>query len=654
MDDGSDRALAGGSAMVGGVDFSADLAREHSRFIFEQDMNSRGLRLPKLPWETGVMGVVFGNAELHELPKIPPVLLPTVGGLIEEEKDEGKEFDDDPLPPGVLPVYARNIKALTDRDFEASQALVWTRALARWLAIVESGSFQSSVGVFVEECLQRQDREGALQCIRDACGIRSPSTVLKRAQDLGAFILWCDNDGWWPLEEKDLINYLGYCQGKGRSKLVGKNLKHALKFFRFVIGAHFDLDDVVGPVFSGKASRIAATKEAKVQARPLTVKEVEALEEVVTDGRNLLDRYFAGCLLYCLYSRARWSDIGNIDKIEWDVVEVHGTVFGFIESRTRVTKTSTTEEKKTLWMPFVAPVCGVRDPSWGMAWRDVLLKLNINLDSQPFGPLCRAPSSDGSFSRRTVTSVEASGLLRDFLETKEDKVSSHSLKATTLAWSARYGLSDRSRAILGHHALKDQSMACYSRDLMTGPTRELCALLLNVKNKNFMPDSTRSGWLASHLDRLFVPAAAGATPGARTPVAMPKTPWYRPDDADMIFEEGLPGLPPSPSVGAPCPGGSVLSSGFDREWEEVGMQTPSPCDFHLGEEEEPPAAQPDRSVESLEQLEFDLMEETQRYETAPAAEDEDIAKLKIFMEGKLARRGRREDWRRRIRRRRLC
>ena len=57
MDDGSDRALAGGSAMVGGVDFSADVAREHSRFIFEQDMNSRGLRLPKLPWETGVMGV---------------------------------------------------------------------------------------------------------------------------------------------------------------------------------------------------------------------------------------------------------------------------------------------------------------------------------------------------------------------------------------------------------------------------------------------------------------------------------------------------------------------------------------------------------------------------------------------------------------------
>ena len=71
------------------------------------------------------------------------------------------------------------------------------------------------------------------------------------------------------------------------------------------------------------------------------------------------------------------------------------------------------------------------------------------------------------------------------------------MKDTLLAWSARYGIEENARTLLGHHSLQGSSMACYSRDLMTGPTRQLSAMILNIRLGNFLPGATRSGWMSS-------------------------------------------------------------------------------------------------------------------------------------------------------------
>eukprot|EP00435_Cladocopium_sp_Y103_P067515 s1579_g30.t1 len=73
-------------------------------------------------------------------------------------------------------------------------------------------------------------------------------------------------------------------------------------------------------------------------------------------------------------------------------------------------------------------------------------------------------------------------MLNDFLKLTDtdDATSSHSLKATTLVWAARYGIDDDSRAMLGHHSIQNKSVACYSRDLLAKPLRELCGMLLNA------------------------------------------------------------------------------------------------------------------------------------------------------------------------------
>ena len=56
-------------------------------------------------------------------------------------------------------------------------------------------------------------------------------------------------------------------------------------------------------------SRIVGDREPRVQARPLTLEELQTLENKVYDLPNVVDRYMVGCILYAVYARCRWSDL---------------------------------------------------------------------------------------------------------------------------------------------------------------------------------------------------------------------------------------------------------------------------------------------------------------------------------------------------------
>ena len=174
-----------------------------------------------------------------------------------------------------------------------------------------------------------------------------------------------------------------------------------------------------------------------------------------------------------------------VETLELDACEVNGQPYGFLESSTRHQKTGTSALKKAMQMPLVSPVLGATDVEWAHIWVEILLSFNVDLTEKPFGPICRAPQSDGSLSTRSVTSEE----IGDF----DECVSSHSLKRTTLAWAAKYGLPEPTRAMLGHHEIPGQSMACYSRDLLARPLAQYQSMLLNVRRGFFLPDESRSG-----------------------------------------------------------------------------------------------------------------------------------------------------------------
>ena len=72
-------------------------------------------------------------------------------------------------------------------------------------------------------------------------------------------------------------------------------------------------------------------------------------------------------------------------------------------------------------------------------------------------------------------------------------LSVHSLKATGLAWAARYGLAWPDRSILGRHQFStNETVAVYSRDLAVGPVTKFAGVLASIFKGAFCPDAERS------------------------------------------------------------------------------------------------------------------------------------------------------------------
>ena len=76
--------------------------------------------------------------------------------------------------------------------------------------------------------------------------------------------------------------------------------------------------------------------------------------------------------------------------------------------------------------------------------------------------------------------------------------SGHSAKRTLLSWTAKYGLSMHTQAILGHHSLsKERTPLVHARDAQAAPIREMEEVVLQVRQGTFRPDLTRSGQVVS-------------------------------------------------------------------------------------------------------------------------------------------------------------
>ena len=79
-----------------------------------------------------------------------------------------------------------------------------------------------------------------------------------------------------------------------------------------------------------------AQRKEKVQARLLTIGEVEFLEQCLLDEKmSTPDTVACGCMLFCLYSRSRWSDLKKVYGFLEDMTEKDGRISGYLECMVR-------------------------------------------------------------------------------------------------------------------------------------------------------------------------------------------------------------------------------------------------------------------------------------------------------------------------------
>ena len=104
------------------------------------------------------------------------------------------------------------------------------------------------------------------------------------------------------------------------------------------------------------------------------------------------------------------------------------------------------------------------------------------------------------WSNRPVTCSELTSILRLMLQCRDENLTSHSLKCTTLSWCAKAEDPKEQLRLLGRHssALQDAD-SVYSRDLCFAPVKALERVLIMIRDESFMPDNAHTSLKAIHL-----------------------------------------------------------------------------------------------------------------------------------------------------------
>ena len=202
----------------------------------------------------------------------------------------------------------------------------------------------------------------------------------------------------------------------------------------------------VGTAITPKAMNISelanARRKEKRQARVLSVQEVCSLESFLSNEKNLIvDRFAAGCFLFALFSRSRWSDLRCVHGYATDILEIERKITGYLEYKTRSHKTARLVQKQGLSMPLVGPVWGVGNTPWVLEF----IKL---LDTLRNVPLLPAPTEEGRWTNRSTSTLEA----------KNPLLEEHSSQLGWKSWTECTGK---------HHSTGKHSHEIYNRDLLT-------------------------------------------------------------------------------------------------------------------------------------------------------------------------------------------
>ena len=189
----------------------------------------------------------------------------------------------------------------------------------------------------------------------------------------------------------------------------------SLNFAVHVLG--LDLHVNISGRIQGVAKARYLEKRKAVQKPALTVLHVKTLERIVLGATTVeyseFDKHCAGFFCFTLYSRACFSDAQASANLMLDVTEGDDGLYGFLEASVTRSKTSYTLERKTRFLPMVAPINGLLEEAWGARWHRIMLDLGVVL--REGYPLLSSPTTGGGFSLLPMTAEYAARVLRELL-----------------------------------------------------------------------------------------------------------------------------------------------------------------------------------------------------------------------------------------------
>lgn len=483
-------------------------------------------RRAALPWETGLVGQILNRnrfplatTDAFLRPTWDPAFLSAAGknmSDIQVAKVPDKVVVKSGPVAGTLgpaftlvsrkrPTVPWTIKVTDDRKV----------AMERWKILLSHNPSGTLVGrqllKFVgDPCMtERVDR-----LLSDTFAAKATSTLEQRAGSLLCYGRWLTaNDvdvNIFPFCEDAIYSYLTSLQTSGAAATKAQRFRESVAFAYGMVGADGGEQAVTSKRCYGAAFKSLTTKGTYTQRDPLLALQLGAFERGVFDLPSDADKVMSGNACALAHWRARFSDV-YFCRGEPMLDEV-GDLPGYIELAVQDTKVSR-KDKRRRCLPLVGHSRGLLDKPWAREW--IALRTKLKLDCTG-GPLLTAVNVGGSFTSARLRSSEAVVWFREILRQMGAPCNpsmlfgTHSMKATLLSWSAKAGVSMSHRTILGYHASGSAETAIlYSRDALAGPLRSLYRVLTHVREKRFLPDSTRSGrWEVTGSEDDIVPSSS--------------------------------------------------------------------------------------------------------------------------------------------------
>ena len=409
--------------------------------------------------------------------------------------------------PSAIGSFQR-VRTGSDNAWEASLETRMAAAIRKWQGIVMMAPGEFDLGRRVSK--DRPLGETLSQGLRHVFSGRAAETLHARANPILRFAKWCGDNLLQPFPLQERVVYAFCCamEHACSAPTFLNSFLTSLRFAHYVMGMLCALDCANSPRVAGVSRTMFLSKKKLRQRPPLTVAMLLALEKLTCDSdASALDRVIAGFFVLLVLARARFSDGLNLLHLREEIPASasRGSLAGYVEANVSRTKAAYTVQRKTMFLPVVAPRHGVSGLDWFRGFQEARKASHVpEGNGIPVLP-CRV-SSGGWGNVPPSASVGASwlrGLLQKqgFSYDDVSPIGTHSCKATGLSWAAKYGLSPSVKRALGYHTAKEDRIShVYSRDAIASPIRDFEKVLEEIRACSFCPDETRSGYFPTEED----------------------------------------------------------------------------------------------------------------------------------------------------------
>lgn len=471
-------------------------------------------------------------------------------------------------------IYRSVVKHIVGCTYMDERAAQRDHAIRQWWDLLRLNMSMSDPGraAVHERGLSEIYRYG-LELLDAVFGLKSPNTLMKRLCAIKLFNQWLIRnytETWLPLQEHRVWSYIRSLRETNAPASRAVSLLESIRFCHYTLRVDGSLDILESLRVKGLASQLFASKKPWRPSDVLTVNDVEFLHHSFMDStKSDIDRVFIGHLLHMLYARARsrFSDLLAVTDLFLDSEEA------FLEVNAALHKGARSLDAKSKLLPIVAPAVGINGENWAKVYLDLRGVVGLRNPKEVPMPMLVAPNKGvQGWTDRYITSQELNHFIKRLFSAggrpiAGRKITTHSMKATTLSWCAKLGVQEEHRAILARHVKSVQgATVLYSRDLITSARRSLTSVLSPIRDKGFHPDKTRSGMI---------------TPAAVTPAGAPATPFNVPvpvsavghgghgvqgkGDCDGGHEQNL-----EKEATAPLVGGPILTPSPDNDVMDEG------------------------------------------------------------------------------------